>query len=169
MTFVDVYDNFLPIEEHQKLLALAASPQFPWFFNDSTLSEEDRAGQESMHDFQFVHSIFAGHRQNSPFYDAFAPMIEKLAIKALVRIKLNCTTWMPTQELMGWHKDYEIVGPTSSIYYLNTNNGKTVYEDGTSVDSVANRLVTFPAHTKHSGKTATDVKQRLVVNFLYFT
>ena len=39
----------------------------------------------------------------------------------------------------------------TSVMYLNTNNGYTLFEDGTKVDSVANRLVTFNNSTKHSG------------------
>ena len=33
---------------------------------------------------------------------------------------------------------------TTSILYMNTNNGYTIFENGDKVESVENRLVTFP-------------------------
>ena len=51
---------------------------------------------------------------------------------------------------------------------MNTNDGYTEFEDGTKVESVANRLVTFPANLKHTGTSCTDEKTRIVINFNYF-
>ena len=50
---------------------------------------------------------------------------------------------------------------------MNTNNGYTKFEDGTKVESVANRLVTFPASMMHTGTSCTDKKIRIVINFNY--
>ena len=57
---------------------------------------------------------------------------------------------------------------STSIFYVNTNNGYTKFEDGTKVESVANRMVTFPANMKHTGTSCTDEKIRVVINFNYF-
>jgi len=57
---------------------------------------------------------------------------------------------------------------TTAILYMNTNNGYTKFEDGTKVESVANRMITFPANMKHSGTSCTDEKTRVVINFNYF-
>ena len=57
---------------------------------------------------------------------------------------------------------------TTSIFYINTNNGYTIFEDGTKVESVANRLLTFPTNMKHTGTSCTDEKTRIVINFNYF-
>ena len=58
---------------------------------------------------------------------------------------------------------------TTSILYVNTNNGYTKFEDGTIVESVANRLVSFPSNMKHTGTSCTDEKTRVVINFNYFS
>ena len=47
------------------------------------------------------------------------------------------------------------------------NNGYSEFEDGTKVESVANRMVTFPANVKHTGTSCTDEKTRVVINFNY--
>ncbi len=57
----------------------------------------------------------------------------------------------------------------TSIFYVNTNNGYTKFEDGTIVESVANRMVIFPANIKHTGTTCSDEKRRVVINFNYYT
>ena len=57
---------------------------------------------------------------------------------------------------------------TTAIFYINTNNGYTEFEDGTRVESVANRIVNFPANLKHRGTRCTDQKIRIVINFNYF-
>ena len=57
---------------------------------------------------------------------------------------------------------------TTAIYYVNTNNGYTEFEDGSRVESIENRLVTFPSYMKHTGTTCTDQKRRIVINFNYY-
>ena len=47
----------------------------------------------------------------------------------------------------------------TAIFYLNTCNGKTVV-DGTEVESVANRVVIFPANTPHYVVSQTDTDRR---------
>ena len=49
-----------------------------------------------------------------------------------------------------------------------TNNGYTLFEDGTKVDSVANRMVLFEGNRLHTGATQTDERFRYVVNFNYW-
>ena len=51
------------------------------------------------------------------------------------------------------------------INYLNTY--ATKYEDGSKIESVANRLLSFPSNMKHTGTSCTDEKIRIVINFNY--
>ena len=56
---------------------------------------------------------------------------------------------------------------TTGIYYVNTNDGYTVFEDGTKIDSVANRICIFPYYLKHSGTTCTNANRRIALNINY--
>ena len=56
---------------------------------------------------------------------------------------------------------------TTSIFYMNTNNGYTEFEDGTKVESIANRIVSFPFNMEHTGTSCTDEQTRIVINFNY--
>ena len=56
---------------------------------------------------------------------------------------------------------------TTSILYINTNNGWTVIKGYGKVESVANRMVIFDSNLQHSGVTCTDKNRRVVINFNY--
>ena len=64
------------------------------------------------------------------------------------------------------HEDYPF-NHIAGLFSLNDNDGYTIFEDGTKVESVANRLVTFPSQTKHAGTTCSDQVSRVVINFNY--
>jgi hypothetical protein len=89
--------------------------------------------------------------------------------RLLIRIKANLTPRADKIVEHGFHRDIEppIPNATTAILYLNTNNGYTVFEDGTKIDSVANTFVSFPSDTKHTGSTCTDTKFRGLINFNY--
>ena len=56
----------------------------------------------------------------------------------------------------------------TGIYYVNTNDGYTSFENGDTYNSVENRLITFPSHLRHAGSTPSNTKARFVINFNYF-
>ena len=100
-----------------------------------------------------------------------------LDIVSWVRIKINLTLKDQKSKLWGWHTDYEnsfvekpqFANMKTSIFYLNNTNGPTVFKDGTEVECVRNRLVTFPSNTIHSGRSHTEGNdKRIVINFNYF-
>ena len=105
---------------------------------------------------------------HSPSFQILVPIIEKLKSKILIRVKANLLTQTPDIIENKLHIDrspYE--RQSTSILYMNTNNGYTKFEDGKIVKSKANRMVTFPASMKHTGTTCTDQKIRVVINFNY--
>ena len=95
---------------------------------------------------------------------------------AWVRIKINLTLKDQGSTIWGWHTDYDGLGNKpqyanmkTSIFYLNNTNGPTVFKDGSEVDCVRNRLLTFPSNTIHSGRSHTEGdNKRIVINFNYF-
>ena len=106
--------------------------------------------------------------QNNFLFPIFFAQIDP---KCLLRVKANLQ--MRTSEIIknGFHWDYpadKYAGAKTSIFYINSNDGYTEFEDGTRIESVANRLVTFPLNMKHRGTTCTDKPFRVVINFNYF-
>ena len=65
-----------------------------------------------------------------------------------------------------FHKDSLNKEGMAAVYYVNTNNGATVFGDGRAVESKENRLVVFPITLDHGVKRHTSgSKVRVVINF----
>jgi len=52
----------------------------------------------------------------------------------------------------------------TGIFYINTNNGLTIFENNIKYKSEKNKFIFFPCNLKHAGTTHTDTKQRIVLN-----
>ena len=89
----------------------------------------------------------------------------------LSRAKLNINYNTETIFEHGYHNDCaksHMHMFESAVFYLNTNDGYTCFEDGTKIESVENRFVAFDSSLKHSGTTCTNEKSRIVLNINYF-
>ena len=53
----------------------------------------------------------------------------------------------------------------TAIFYCNTNDGYSLFKDGTKVKSIKNRIVIFNNDIYHTGTTCTNEKIRSVINF----
>ena len=89
--------------------------------------------------------------------------------KKLFKAKVNIRT--RTSKIYGseYHVDIieKIEGHKTAIYYLNTNDGYTLFKSGEKVKSVGNRLVVFDGQLYHYGTTCTDQNIRSVLNINY--
>ena len=164
-----IEDNFLDQKEFDELQALMMSPAFDWHYLEGIDYEEQKDK------FMFTHMFYFNSTPRSSFLERLNPIIEKIQPVALYRIKANLLTRTSNIIENEFHVDMDFGMPeekqkqwTTSILYVNTNNGYTEFEDGTKVESIANRMVTFPSNLKHRGTSCTDEKTRVVINFNYF-
>lgn len=158
---IKIKNNFLDKTDFDFLKIKFLSNSFPYYYNDSKVDENDGGSQ-------FTHIFYKEGVINSDYFDLLQPILDKLNIKTLDRIKLNMTTKENKIEQYIFHTDTNVKCSTA-IFYFNTNNGKTIFESGEEVDSVENTLVIFPSDMKHTGTTHTNTKYRLVLNLNYFT
>ena len=168
-----IVDDFLDQKEFDNLQAFMMGLKFSWNYN-STIDYSD-----DLNKFQFVHVFYdrfknKNNERDMDFFKALNPIIQTMQSKSLCRIKANLLTRTPEIVENIFHTDYieseiKLNELTTSIFYMNTNNGYTKFEDGTKVESVANRFVTFPSNLKHTGTSCTDEKTRVVINFNYFS
>ena len=164
-----IEDNFVNQKDFDKLQTFIMGREFSWFFNPFIVFN-DRKEKE----FQFIHIFYFGGTSNSPHSKDLTPIIEIIAPIAFYRIKANLQPKTLNNIENAFHVDIAELSTeklkqwTTSIFYINTNNGYTEFEDGTKVESVANRMLTFPANLKHRGASCTDEKRRMVINFNYF-
>jgi hypothetical protein len=162
---INVIDDFLFAELHQQVCKTLLGPDFPWFFNEYVVVDDE---EQTINSFQFTHTFYRNHNVCSSHYDALRPIIGKLNPQALVRIKANLIPISKDPVVSKFHVDVGFPC-TTAIYYLNTTDGPTVFENGVKVDCVANRLVMFDSRLRHASSRCTDSKRRCVINFNYFT
>ena len=100
--------------------------------------------------------------------NSLMPIVEALNSETLLRVKANRVARTDKIIEHGLHLDFVEKGNeilTTAILYMNTNDGYTHFEDGTKIESVANRMVVFPCNLFHGGTTCTDQNTRVVINF----
>jgi len=163
MNNIDIIDNVLdPIELKELQYQLIESNNFPWYYSPFSVSAGD--GQ-----YQFTHLFYV---PNEGKVSSYCHLLNKLnnIIKpsCLVRIKANLNTKTESNLVKNFHTDYDYPTLKTSIFYVNSNNGTTIFKDGTSIQSIENRLVTFNSNLLHTGTTCTDENVRVLINFNYF-
>ena len=172
-----IEDNFLEQKEFDKLQVLMMGDNFAWAYT----TEVDYGFVESK-TFMFFHMFYLSPIPCSQYFEILKPILNIIDPLSLLRIKANLLTRTPNIIRNEFHVDVgdledfpeRLKQLTTSIFYVNTNNGYTEFQDGriamenTKVESVANRMVTFPSNLRHRGTSCTDKKTRIVINFNYF-
>jgi uncharacterized protein with LGFP repeats len=169
-----VYDNFLEKDVFDNIYSEMSSIYFPWYYNDYMVrTEEDRVDGDikfSFHNYCFTHKFYHNNTTQSPFWHLMEPIIQKINPSAILRIKANLNMSTPVKIDSGYHTDYLFENSTAktAVLYMNTNNGATKFQDGSEIESVANRFVEFDIGDFHSGISSTDTKNRMLINFCYY-
>ena len=165
-----VIDDFLPQKEFQEIQAIfmETSPihneNIGWVYT-SAVAEMNES--ENWKYFYMNHMMCFNSLITSPFFDYILPVLNKLDIKSLIRIKANL---FPNSEKIYEHEmhvDYSWTHK-AAILYINTCNGYTKLANGTKIDSVANRVLLFDASKPHCSTTTSDTTARFNINFNYF-
>lgn len=170
-----VYDNFLDTKDFLTIQETMMGSNFPWFFADKKTSPDSSAlfldGTDAKdYDFQFTHALYRDMIPQSEYYGLILPLIEKMQVKALSRVKANLTTMTPNRVYYGNHVDYYDAPKNlkTAVFYVNTNNGITSFKDGPDVKSIENRLVVFDTNMIHTATSCTDAKTRCIININFY-
>ena len=165
-----IVDNFLPEEDYLKMQDYFFSSRVDWYAGNITPPKTDEK-DDHLNNLQFVHSFYstAEFSHPSPHLKALLPVLDRIPIYQILRIKMNLNPRTETPWVSGFHTDTEGLDNLTSIFYLNTCNGATVFEEsGEEYESIGNRLITFPAKMRHASKTTTNAHARCVLNINYF-
>ena len=179
---VTIIDGFLDKGVHSWICeGILENKYFPWYFQPATVPNpltapklttyNNNKPNERKPQYSYNHLIYL--EEWSDWGHLVKPIIDKLDVNKVSRIKVNSVTKGPRHLLHGWHLDQAREGETKedlkiAIYYLNTTNGYTLLEDGTQVASVANRLVMFDNTILHTCVSQTDEDRRVVINMNYY-
>ena len=157
---IEIIDDFLPEEEFKTIQSFMMGGEFRWFYTEGRATRDDGS-------FLMIHMFFQPDvGSNSDHLDLWNTFMDKVEAKKCKRIKANLTFKTPTIEPASFHYDYS-QGKTA-VFYINTNDGYTEFENGVRVNSVANRVCIFDSNLFHRGTTHSEGDhQRVVVNFNY--
>ena len=166
----NVTDNFLPDSEFWRVYSEMLGPEFPWFVQLPKDSEEAYGNGLYFHHknsiVQFSHNIVSEFG-TSPWVSLVEPIIKALGAKEVIDIRARML--MKTSKVipLNWHTDKDLDCKTA-VYYLNSNNGKTIFKEGSEVESISNRLLSFDSQNTHMGTTCSNTDYRVVINFNYY-
>ena len=159
MSELKIINNCLSKEDFTNIKNTLYSDYFPWYLNKGVNTSDDNYTQ-------FTHAFYNDYIQNSNLLDNLKPIINVLNPLALIRVKANLLTKTESIIKHGFHVD-QYFKCTTAIFYVNTNNGYTEFENGKKVYSEENKLVVFNTSLKHTGTSCTDTNERIVINFNY--
>ena len=170
MNDIEIIDNFLDSSVFEELKNKMYSKQMFWSYS-SILTTDNFI--------EILCNDLDNHIMTHLMYDQFCPLSDcfywmkpifdstKMNIKALVRVRANLYLRTNEKIVHGYHTDFPFECKTA-VFYLNSNDGLTKFENGQEVESVENRMVIFDGSTKHTGTTCTNQRIRMNINFNYF-
>ena len=156
---IKIIENCISKNDLQNIRDMFYSNTFAWYL---------QLGVNTIGDgyTQFCHTFYSNFNQNSQNFITLKPIIDLLNPLSIIRVKANLLTKTDKIIKHGLHTDQDFKCNTA-IFYLNTNNGFTEFEDGNKVLSEENKLVIFDNFLKHTGTSCTDKNERIVINFNY--
>jgi len=155
-----IIDNFINEGDLAVLKSVLESNSFPWYFQKTSVK-----GSSNKLDCHFGHNFYLNDNVSSDHIKWLNPIIEKLKVNSLIRVKANLTMKSDKQLNTTPHLD-QMFDCKVALYYLDTNNGPTTINNK-KVDSVQNRIVIFNSDVKHYSTTCTDKQTRITLNFNY--
>lgn len=163
----EIIDNALSPEHFGQLKDYMMN-HCDWYFQENITADSE----EKVFPFSYFYHTFYQLEQNyqvhvSRDYPLLLPILEILKPNSLVRIKGN--QYINQNQFVNHGKHYDSPHDLSiAVFYVNTNNGYTLLEDGTKIESVENRLALFKSNILHNSTNCTDDWRRITINFNYF-
>ena len=164
---VQIFNNFLDQEVFLEIKKFIMSPRCQWRYVNYIAHKD---GRDNDNDGYFVHSFKDCHPQTfedrfpeSPHFPLIAKILDKIQYRNILRIRSSLYPRRDVQKSDPFHIDYNFPHRVC-IFYVNTNNGYTMFENGEKIPSVENQLATFDGSEKHCSVVQTDTPARYIVN-----
>ena len=164
---VQIFNNFLDQEVFLEIKKFIMSPRCQWRYVNYIAHKD---GRDNDKDGYFVHSFKDCHPQTfedrypeSPYFPLISKILDKMKYQNILRIRSSLYPRRDVQKPDPFHIDYNFPHKVC-IFYVNTNNGYTMFENGEKIPSVENQLATFDGSEKHCSVVQTDTSARYIVN-----
>lgn len=165
----EIIDNFLDQSDFDLLKDnILNGGDFPWYMRIGVSDHTSNDG------YFFTHVFYDNFQVVSNYFNIISPLLDKIDPLSLVRIKANFYPSTPKIIKHEPHVDFmdENENPIpckACLFYVNSNNGKTIFESGEEIESIENRALFFDPSILHQSTTCTnDSVGRFNINFNYF-
>ena len=167
---IDIIDDFLSeyhADHYVKIFdgTKVGTGIFPWFFCNN-LNDNGSAGH-----YYFNHSLIMNYEVESyEWLPIFEPLVNRIGISFdnVWRLKVNLYPWTQRRFNHHSHTDYEPnSGLATALYFVNDNDGVTIFNRKKTIKSKENRIILFDGSTKHHSTTPTDTNYRCTINIDY--
>ena len=166
---MQVNDNFLDYNSFFNIQQTFFSHDCKCEWSDVVEKDELMAGVSELDNCQFVHGLYRGAMPQSRLFECIVPLLDKLNVAAIIKIKANLNQRTSKIVEHGYHTDQRYPHSKTAIFYLNTCDGYTSFKNEGIVESVENRIVIFDSNKKHTGTSLTNDQRRIVININYFS
>jgi len=156
-----VKKNFLDKEIFLNLQKIVMS-DMPFYFNSTVAVPNEKIKNDN---FYFYHILYDKNEINSNFFNKFEPLLEKLNITSLIRMKVNLYTKTHKLYYHDSHRDYGF-NHKGCVYSINTCDGGT-YIGKNFYKSVENQALLFNPSKLHNSTTCTNTQARFNININY--
>ena len=158
-----IKDNFLPEDEFLKIKNTLLTNTFPWYYVNNVAYPKDNATGN----FYLSHTVYEDQKiLSQPALNLLGPILLKLEIKKLFRVKCNFYPHTPKIKKHALHCDHDDPKCNSALFYINSNNGYTGLSNN-KIKSIENRMLFFNAGRRHRSTNCTDTEYRININFNY--
>jgi hypothetical protein len=126
---IKIIDNYLPEKIMLDLENFLLSNNFPYYYVENIV-----LGFEKSDSFMFVHHLIENQKESSTVGNSIVNMImNNVPHKNILRAKINFYLKTDCLQLHDFHLDNPHEDIKIAIFYINTNNGFTEFEDKTIV------------------------------------
>ena len=185
-------ENFISKDYQDFIYNQVIGLKFPWYFNPTLVSNEDKLVGYNSNIQGFNHFLFEENNKVSPFFDSLYPLVlgitEKSGVKfnTVERMRFNLTYPDKSTPEGEWHLPHidSSYPHYNAIYYVNDSDGDTVIfeeknlEYSEDMDYISShkftvkkritpkkgKLLIFPGYYYHASSYARAGKFRCVLN-----
>jgi hypothetical protein len=157
---MNIYKNFISKKNSDTIHKEFLSNIFPWYYIPKQC--EDIKNNTPF----LSHTFFQDGQVSSSAMFLIDSIIKKLKIKKLLNVRANLCLRGNTK--CAWHTDKftDNLKHKTAIYYVNSNNGYTEFENK-KIKCEKNKIIVFDANKKHRAVGQTDTDTRMVINLNY--
>lgn len=171
---IRVVDNFLPTEDFQAIRDMFTHSDTTWNLVPGISANDSTAAiLNPLNNYMFAHAVYGNYKAMSngfdKVHDILIPKLEELGQEytCIYRVKVNLYPRTEDLQIHPWHTDYNRGPMRGALLMLNTCDGYTGFEDGTTIDTIENRMVFFDSTEKHHSTNCTNQQFRLTMNINY--